>query len=233
MKETTESEMNINADIWDVMRSRHSVRKFTSRRIDEETSEALNAEIKRINSDSGLDFKLVTDCPDVFRGNRPNYGSFSGCKNFFVYYGPKGSDEMVGYYGERLVLYAQSIGLNTCWCALTFEKNSIPTKPSDGMVLHDVIALGYGENQGVPHRSKPLEKLASVGPETPEWFLKGMDAVLLAPTAINQQRFHFEYIGDRGVRAKALFGPCTKTDLGIAKYHFELGAGKDNFEWVE
>ena len=25
----------------------------------------------------------------------------------------------------------------------------------------------------------------------------------------------------------------TKTDLGIAKYHFEVGAGKVNFEWVQ
>ena len=24
----------------------------------------------------------------------------------------------------------------------------------------------------------------------------------------------------------------TQMDLGIAKYHFEIGAGKDNFEWV-
>jgi hypothetical protein len=24
----------------------------------------------------------------------------------------------------------------------------------------------------------------------------------------------------------------TQMDLGIAKYHFEIGAGKENFEWV-
>jgi len=24
----------------------------------------------------------------------------------------------------------------------------------------------------------------------------------------------------------------TQMDLGIAKYHFEIGAGKDKFEWV-
>ena len=24
----------------------------------------------------------------------------------------------------------------------------------------------------------------------------------------------------------------TKVDLGIAKYHFELGAGKENFKWI-
>lgn len=26
-------------------------------------------------------------------------------------------------------------------------------------------------------------------------------------------------------------GFCTKIDLGIVKYHFEIGAGKENFEW--
>ena len=57
-------------------------------------------------------------------------------------------------------------------------------------------------------------------------------AAMLAPTAINQQRFYIEQVGERGARAKALIGPCSKTDLGIVKYHFELGAGRENFEGV-
>jgi hypothetical protein len=36
------------------------------------------------------------------------------------------------------------------------------------------------------------------------------------------------------VEAKAKFSLIgyAKLDLGIAKYHFEIGAGKENFEWV-
>lgn len=218
--------------LWDVLRARHSVRRYTCRPVEPEKAAALQAEIDAIGRETGLDFRLVLDDPDVFRADRPRYGSFSGCRNFIVLYGPKGADEQVGYHGERLVLLAQYLGLNTCWCAMTFEKNAIPVKPAEGHVLHDVVALGYGETQGVPHRSKPVTKLAPITPATPQWFERGMDAAMLAPTAINQQRFFIEQVGDRGARAKALIGPCSKTDLGIVKYHFELGAGRENFEWV-
>ena len=64
-------------------------------------------------------------------------------------------------------------------------------------------------------------------------------AALLAPTAINQQKFSFEYIqphGDNIHKVKANKGfsmvGYTQMDLGIAKLHFEIGAGKENFEWV-
>ncbi len=217
----------------EIMRSRHSVRKYTDRKIEAEKAEKLQEEIEKINKESNLKFYLCLDNPNVFKANQPNYGSFSGCRNFFLLFGSKNDDEKIGYYGERLVLLAQSLGLNTCWAAVTFEKKAIPVKTPDNMKLHDVIALGYGENQGVPHKSKPIEKLAKITENTPEWFIKGMDAAVLAPTAINQQRFYFEQVGERGVRAKALFGPYSKTDIGIVKYHFELGAGKENFEWVE
>ena len=131
------------------------------------------------------------------------------------------------------MLYAQSLGLNTCWVAMSFERRAVPARTEEGLVLHDVIALGYGVTQGVPHRSKPVSSVARITPDAPEWFRRGVEAALLAPTAINQQRFWLEQVGDRGVKAKALLGPCSKTDLGIVKYHFELGAGKENFEWVK
>lgn len=60
----------------------------------------------------------------------------------------------------------------------------------------------------------------------------------MAPTAVNQQKFYFEYIGHKGndkpkVRATKKFSLMgyTQLDLGIAKLHFEIGAGKGNFEW--
>ena len=60
---------------------------------------------------------------------------------------------------------------------------------------------------------------------------KGVEAALLAPTAVNQQKFYLTLDGNK-VKAKAGLGPCAKMDLGIVKYHFELGAGKENFEWA-
>lgn len=220
-------------DIWNVMHARHSVRRYKDKPVEQEKADILFRELEIINRESGLDFSLFLNDPNVFRANEPRYGNFRGCRNYFVLCGPKGADESIGYYGEHIVLLAQSLGLNTCWCALTFEKNMLPVLPREGDILYDVIAVGYGETQGTQHRSKPITKLAKITSDTPKWFEYGMEAAILAPTAINQQRFYFEQVGENKVKAKALFGPCSKTDLGIVKYHFEAGAGKDNFEWLK
>lgn len=74
---------------------------------------------------------------------------------------------------------------------------------------------------------------------SPEWFRRGVEAALLAPTAINQQKFSFllqpqEENKKPKILAKKGFSMVgyTKLDLGIAKYNFEIGAGKENFDWV-
>ncbi len=219
-------------DIWEIMRARHSVRRFLRQPIAAEAVHALQAAAQEASQDSGLRFTLCLNEPNAFQANKPHYGNFCGCENYIAIVGAKGSDEKVGYYGEKLVLLAQQLGLNTCWVALTYEKSAPPVQLAAGEKLFDLIALGYGENQGTPHKNKPMEKLAKLTEQTPEWFLRGMEAAMLAPTAINQQRFHFTQVGERGVKAKALLGPCSKTDLGIVKYHFELGAGKENFDWI-
>lgn len=214
-----------------VIKERHSVRRYSDRPIEKEKVDILREEISDINEQTGLFFDMFTEEPEAFKANSPSYGSFQGCRNYFVLYGKKNDDERIGYYGEKMVLLAQSLGLNTCWVALTFEKKAVK-EPPEGMRLFEVIALGYGQTQGLQHVSKPASKNSNIDENSPEWFKKGMEYAMLAPTAINQQRFRIEYEGDDKVSAKALFGPCSKTDLGIVKLHFELGAGKDNFTWI-
>ena len=80
--------------------------------------------------------------------------------------------------------------------------------------------------------------MSNINDTTPSWFRKGVEAALLAPTAVNQQKFSFEYLGIENsrhlVRAKKGFSLVgyALMDLGIAKYHFEIGAGKENFDWA-
>ena len=217
--------------LYDAIFKRHSVRQYTDKKIELEKIEILNNKIDEINKKTGLNISLCTEEPGAFQANKPSYGSFSGCKNYFVMAAGKGRDEDIGYFGEELVLLSQTLGLNTCWVALTFEKNKVPVTLKENEKIYDVIALGYGKTQGVPHRSKPLDKLYRAKGNVPEWFMRGMEAAALAPTAINQQRFIISYENGK-VGAKALLGPCSKTDLGIVKYHFELGAGKENFTWA-
>ena len=129
-------------------------------------------------------------------------------------------------------------GLNTCWVGLSYSKMPETYVLDEGEKIACYIAIGYGETQGVGHKIKTVEQVSNISDITPLWFKKGIEAALLAPTAVNQQKFSFEYIGMRNnrhqVRAKKGFSMIgyTKMDLGIAKYHFEIGAGEVNFEWL-
>ena len=122
------------------------------------------------------------------------------------------------------------LGLNTCWVALTYKKNKAKVIVNENEKLVCVLALGYGKTQGVQHKSKPLNKLSNLTNNSPVWFKNGVELVSLAPTAVNQQKFYFEQVGNQ-VLAKPGIGFHVKTDLGIAKYHFEIGAGINNFTW--
>lgn len=60
--------------------------------------------------------------------------------------------------------------------------------------------------------------------DMPDWFAKGMEAALLAPTAVNQQKFYI-MLEDGKASGRAGRGFYTKMDLGIVKYHFEVATG--------
>ncbi len=222
-------------DVYEAMRARHSVRKYLERPVPADVRERLRAETEVCNREGRLHIQLVTDEPGAFDCAMARYGSFSGVRNYFVLAGPDeaGLEERAGYYGERLVLLAQMLGLNTCWVGLTFSKKKahIEIGPGERLVL--VISLGYGAGQGAAHKDKPMEKLCRTEGDMPDWFRRGMEYALLAPTAINQQKFCFTLEPDGTVRAEAQKGPFSKVDLGIVKYHFELGAGPENFSWAK
>ena len=219
--------------------ARHSVRKYIDKEIPADIVTALQDKIAEYNKVGNLNIQLVLNETRAFTGML-SYGSFSGVRNYFVMVGKKGADldERVGYYGEQLVLLAQTLGLNTCWVGLSYRKVPEAYNVGKDEKLACMIALGYGETQGVSHKIKTIEQVSNASDLTPAWFKRGVEAALLAPTAVNQQKFSFEYVGMSNnrhlVRAKKGFSMIgyTQMDLGIAKYHFEIGAGKDKFEWV-
>ena len=219
--------------------ARHSVRKYIDKEIPADIVTVLQDKIAEYNKVGNLNIQLVLNETRAFTGML-SYGSFSGVRNYFVMVGKKGADldERVGYYGEQLVLLAQTLGLNTCWVGLSYRKVPEAYNVGKDEKLACMIALGYGETQGVSHKIKTIEQVSNASDLTPTWFKRGVEAALLAPTAVNQQKFSFEYVGMSNnrhlVRAKKGFSMIgyTQMDLGIAKYHFEIGAGTDNFEWV-
>lgn len=150
----------------------------------------------------------------------------------------EGLDERIGYYGEQIVILAQQLGLNTCWAGLSYRKVKGAYDLGEDEKIAGMIALGYGESQGVKHKIKTIEQVSNASDLTPTWFKEGVKAAILAPTAVNQQKFSFEYLGNKNghhlVKADKGFSMIgyTHMDLGIAKLHFEIGAGKDKFEWA-
>ena len=208
---------------------RHSVREYTSDTITYEQGIALDTEIDRCNEEGNLHFQLVLDEEHCFQAEKTHYGKFRNVRNYITLIGPRGMnlDERLGYYGERLVLLAQTLGLNTCWVGLTYKKTPDAWEIRKGETLRGVIALGKGVTQGVQHKSKTFEAVTE-GKDFPDWFVRGVEAALLAPTAINQQKFRFSYRNGE-VSVKAGLGFFAHMDLGIVAYHFELASGHNFF----
>ena len=220
-------------DLKSAMQKRHSVRAYTDKPIEKEICNELSKIIDECNSDGNLNIQLVTDEPKAFDCLMARYGSFSGVKNYIALIGKKcdNLDEKIGYYGEKIVLTAQSLGLNTCWVALTYSKikNTIKVSPDEKLCC--VIAIGYGINNGFPHKSKPVTQVIRTDGIMPNWFREGVKCALLAPTAMNQQKFMIELV-DKRVSITAPRSGYQRIDLGIVRLHFEIGAGKENFEWL-
>lgn len=220
-------------DLMEAMKARHSVCQYMDKPLEKKAVEELQAEIDACNQESGLHIQLVRNEPKAFDGFMAHYGKFSGVINYIAMIGKKGPDleEKCGYYGERLVLKAQQMGLNTCWVAMTYSKIKTAFRIDDGEKLCIVISIGYGKNQGSAHKVKTADEVVKGDGAQPEWFRAGVEAALLAPTAMNQQKFTFALSGNR-VSVKAGIGFYTKIDLGIVKYHFEAGAGTEHFVWA-
>ena len=224
----------------EAIEARHSVRAYKDLPLSEEIVKLLEDELVKLNNEGQLHIQLICNEPKAFQGTMAKYGKFRNVNNYLVMAGKKAEDldERIGYYGEHLVLLAQTLGLNTCWVGLSYSKVPGTYVLEEGEKIACYIAIGYGETQGVGHKIKTVEQVSNASDITPSWFKQGVEAALLAPTAVNQQKFSFEHVGVKNnchlIRAKkglSMIG-YTKMDLGIAKYHFEIGAGEVNFEWV-
>ena len=224
--------MGNTMDLLEAIKARHSVRSFTDKIIEGEIESSLQETVDECNRESGLNIQVCLNEPNAFSGMRAHYGKFENCKNYIALIGKAGTDEKCGYYGEKLVLKAQQLGLNSCWVAMTYNKSKAPCILNKGEKIQLVIALGYGNTSGRPHKSKDIMQLCRVNGEMADWFKNGMEAAMLAPTAMNQQKFIITQSGNT-ISAKPLAAFFSKFDIGIVKYHFEIGAGKENFSWKE
>ena len=220
-------------DIQQAVEVRRSVRSFTSQPIELEAIVELQASVDECNAVSGLNMQLRFGETRGFSGlrgfmvkNAVNYLAIVGKDNAVL-------EELGGYWGEKLVLRATQLGLGSLWFGMGSKKEMVAIARDERLLIS--IILGYAAKaSGSPRKTKPAERLYLIenGNEPPEWFLAGIRATQLAPTARNQQCFRITLLEDGKVKAESLGGMMANIDLGIVKCHFEIGAGTDNFAWV-
>ncbi len=209
----------------DAIRERHSVRAYTAQEIEKEKVNLLNEKIAKLNEEGNLHIQFLEDAGSTYKKLINRAMGQNSAPSVIVCAGPDDDtlDERVGYYGEQLVLYAQEIGLNTCWTGVFNRKNN-PAQIRDGERIVIAIAIGYGVNSGKPHKSKVIESVIDARSDRPAWFDMGVEMALLAPTAINQQKFIIKLNEDDSVEFIDKGGMFSQVDIGIVKCHFEIGS---------
>lgn len=219
--------------IKEAIEKRHMVRQYTNKAIPTDIAELLNARITMNNKKYSLHLALVVGNSDGINGMAKLLLS-RAVNNYIVLAGmdTPDLDEKLGYCGADLILYAQTLGLNTWWIGGMFNgKGALKNIKNKDVRVNGVIAVGYGQTQGVPHKSKTAAEVSEYDEDTPQWFVDGVNALLYAPTALNKQPYVVKGNGNK-VSISAGTGHFSGIDLGIGKYHFEVGAGKENFEWA-
>lgn len=221
--------MSSMLSIEEAVKARHSVRVYQKKSIPEDVIKQLNEFIEECNREGNLHFQFLEDAGNTFNRLLNKAMGLGSAPSVIACIGEDDPtlDSRIGYYGEKIVIFAQQLGLNTCWAG-TYNKKNVKATIADNERLAIVIAIGYGENQGRVRKSKSVAQVIQ-GDEKdmPEWFIKGVETALLAPTAINQQKFMFVLKDDEKVEIIDKGGVLSQIDCGIVKYHFEIGSGRE------
>ena len=211
----------------DAIKERHSVRNYEAKKIEADKVEKIRARIEELNKEGNLHLQFMEDAGKTYNKLFNKVAGLGSAPSVIACVGidDETLEQRVGYYGEKLVLFIQELGLNTCWAG-TFNQKNIGAEVGDDEKLVISIAVGYGKDKGKPHKSKSPEQVIEAKGDRPYWFNKGVDMALLAPTAINQQKFTIRLNEDESVDFVDKGGIFSQVDLGIVRCHFEIGAEK-------
>ena len=211
----------------DAIKNRHSVRNYRADSVEDKKIEKIEELITDLNKEGNLHFQFIKDAGKTYNRLLNKAMGLASAPSVIACVGTDDEtlEQRVGYFGEKLVLFIQELGLNTCWVG-TFNQKNIGAEVKDNERLVISIAVGYGKDKGKPHKSKSPEQVMEAKGDRPYWFNKGVDMALLAPTAINQQKFLIRLNDDESVDFVDKGGIFSQVDLGIVRCHFEIGAEK-------
>lgn len=218
----------------DAVSIRFTQRDFLPQPLSPAQQNQLAKAVGQCNRRSGLHIQLICGLSAPVSDPSGGQGWPRGARCCLAFAGPAGDadlEEKCGYWGEELVLTAAAMGLGSCW--MGGDKASLLPCPAPGEEL--VCAAAVGPLCGTPparRTRRPLQELAAAPDQAPPWFAAGISAVQLAPSSMNRQGYRFLLRPDGSVQARlAGGGSFALVDLGIAKYHFELGAHGGTWTW--
>ena len=234
----------------EMIRSRRSVRTFDGKALREEDATSILAFADKVENpyELPIEWKLL----DRKRDNL-SIPVIAGADTYIAgkMRRAKHAEEAFGYSFEKVVLYAQSLGVGTTWIAGTMDRKAFEhaIHLSDAEVMPCVSPLGYPAEKmslretmmrkGVKaDRRIDFEKLFFDGAfdkpllaENAEELRPALELVRLAPSAVNGQPWRVVRCGDRvhfyEKRGRGMASDTwdiQKIDMGIALCHFELGA---------
>lgn len=251
--------MTEHTQLIDAVNIRTAVRTYDDEPIDDDTARQLEMALQPINLLGDLNIQLVRNQPKVFEANAS--GHLTNAANYLTIVGPKNDEEAkerAGFYAERLVLTATLRGLGTLWVAGSWDKDEAAKhcRVASGQELYLGVVIGHPKNH-LEYRAKSYEDLceaqrthrptksyeqftATMSDEerdsAPAWFKAGVEAAMKAPSAMNRQPIMFSYNPADDTAAAHIDTTAgdehhAMNDMGIAKLHFQIGAGQGQWAW--
>lgn len=215
------------------LENRYSVRTYTAAPTEAQAA-AICAALEKMNAVSGLTASYLPDGAAAFASRTKTYGMFKNVEALILLKGPKTLPhlcEAAGYYGQALVLDLWEQGVGSCWVGGTFEKEKLEIP--DGETLVCVLTVGQFDAPGAKdklilnrlHKRKPISARITADAPLPTWLAAAMEAVRLAPSAVNAQSPQFVLQGGAVSATISDEHPMHLVDLGIAKQNFVQAAG--------
>lgn len=211
---------------------RVSRRSYIGMPINEVQKSYLNNLINDVNKESKLNITLIDDASCCFKSFFKTFGVFSGVKSAIILKGKKDLDnleEMVGYYGQYLLIKATQIGLSTCWVGSSYKKDKLEKEIDEEIVAIIVVGLAFDVTtskedaiiKAMNKKRKKLESFIDSSVKMDDKFMPGIEAVRRAPSNKNVQDVLVSYKDNKiYISTKDNF-PLSLVNLGIAKFNFE------------
>lgn len=245
--------MKMDFPVAKTVNARSSVRTYENRDLSANEKAQINAYIDNLSNPFSADvtFRLLEKASSTDGEKLGTYGVIKGAGNYIV---ASAADkelalEALGYSFEKLILYATSLGLGTCWLGGTFNRSGFAAAMNlkEGDLFPCISPIGYPA--GKKSTIESLMRWVSKADQRKEWselffkqnfsqplmkddageFAFPLEMVRLAPSAVNKQpwrivqendAYHF-YLA-RSLKSDNEKVDIQRVDMGIATCHFHM-----------